>query len=238
MIEDTVGGDERSLLRGELVAPSHACLGRSAQPGVVVFQIAGGLFIRLITPVVPSLGTYMGAEVTVHEEGVGPGAPGTSEIALVDSGLGIYAAVVEDVTVGLVLGCRGSCDIGVLLVANGAMLKPRRGGSEDEVSGALDVTVAEIEAGTAHTRIDSVLIAQETTVDKAETVSLGVKGHGLSQTGGIVLDRNILQRDEGALYFERIGAKGAHLAIRARDEDIGMVIVGDDGFRHSLIFWV
>ena len=87
-------------------------------------------------------------------------------------------------------------------------------------------------------------MSQETTADKPQAVAFGMQSHGLSQTGGIVLDGDVLQRDVAALHLQRIGAEGAHLLALERrcqlltiahrptpitHRDVGMIVVGDDG---------
>ena len=54
-------------------------------------------------------------------------------------------------------------------------------------------------------------MTQETAVDECQAVTLGMQGHSLSQTGRIILDGDILQRNFAALYLECKGAEGANL---------------------------
>ena len=70
--------------------------------------------------------------------------------------------------------------------------------------------VLEEEAGGSHACVDGVLMADETAVDEHEAVAFGMKGHGLTQTGRVVLDGDVLQRDVVALNLQRVGAEGAH----------------------------
>ena len=58
------------------------------------------------------------------------------------------------------------------------MFKPRRRGSEDKVGGTFDVTVLEVKAGARITRIDSVLMSQETTANERQHVALGMQRYG------------------------------------------------------------
>ena len=196
---------------------------------VVVFQVAGRLLVVGVAPVEPTLGADEAAQVAVHEEGVGIGAPGPSEIFLVDTRGGGERAAVEDVAVRLV-GRRGGCgDVAVGLAEDVAMLKPCRARAKDEVGGALDVAVLEVEACAAYARVDGVLVAQEAAVDKYQPVAFGVQGHGLSEAGGIVLDGDVPECDVAALDLEGVGAEGAHGLAVVGALDVGVVVVGDDG---------
>ena len=144
---------------------------------------------------VPPLGGYLARQLTVHEQRVAVVTPRTAEVELchlVGDGDG---AVVEDVAVGDILGCRGSSDVAVDLAVDMAVLEPCRRGSEDEVGGALDITIFKVHARARHSGVDGVLIAQQAAVQQNDAVSLGVEGHGLAELRGVVLDGDVLERD-------------------------------------------
>ena len=71
-------------------------------------------------------------------------------------------------------------DITVGLAVDVTVLKPSRGGAEDEIRSALYVASVKIKPRVGHACIDSVLIAQETAIDKHQLIPLSVKRHGLS----------------------------------------------------------
>ena len=164
----------------------------------------------MLLPVVPAFGTDMAAEVAVHEEGVAIVAPRTAEVDLRGFTVGDETAVVEDVAIGLILGGGGSRHVGVDEALDGAAFEPRRGRTEDKIGGATDVAVLEEETGGSHACVDSVLMADKTAVDEHKTVAFGMEGHGLTQTGRVVLDGDVLQRDVVALNLQRVGTEGAH----------------------------
>ena len=68
---------------GELPAPRGTTGRRGSRSAVVVFHVAGGLFVGGLAPVVPSLRADVLAEVAIHEQRVGVGPPRTPEIHLV-----------------------------------------------------------------------------------------------------------------------------------------------------------
>ena len=70
---------------------------------------------------------------------------------------------------------------------------------------------------------------QETTVDVLLAVAGGHQCHGLAQTGGVVLNGNVLQRYQVAVHPERKRTEGAHALSRLGYLDIGVVVPGDDG---------
>ena len=214
---------------GELPAPRGTTGRRGSRSAVVVFHVAGGLFVGGLAPVVPSLRADVLAEVAIHEQRVGVGPPRTPEIHLVYLGSCRKPAVIEHVTEGLGSRCGGSCDVAVGLTEDGAILKPRRAWTEDEVGGALDVAAEEIETGASHAGVDGVLVAEEAAVDKGDAVALGVQGHGLPETGGIVFYRDVPKRDVAAFYLQCIGAESAHRPAVVKAFDVGMIVVGDDG---------
>ena len=131
----------------------------------------------------------------MHEQRIAVIAPGAAQVDFVGTlGTG-DAALVEDVAIGNVLRRRGGGDVGVDLAEDVTVLKPRRRRTEDEVGSSLDVAVLEVEACLGITSIDGVLVAEEATVDERQSVALGMQRHSLSQSGGIVLDGEVLQRD-------------------------------------------
>ena len=78
-------------------------------------------------------------------------------------------------------------------------------------------------------RIDGVLMAQETAVYEGEFVANGEQGYCLSQSGGIVLDGDVLEGDVASVNPQGKGAEGSHGFARRGIEDIGMVVPCDDG---------
>ena len=136
--------------------------------------------LALLFPVMPALRTYLRGQLAVHEQGIAIVAPGTTEIDFRGLGRTGDGAIIKDVPVHYTLGGGGGSDVAVDLAMYAATLEPRRGGAEDEVGGALDVAIVEIEAGGGHAGIDGVLIAQEATVDEQQAVALGVQGYGLA----------------------------------------------------------
>ena len=109
---------------------------------------------------------------------------------------------------------------------NGALLKPCCRRTKDEVGGALDIAVVKEQARSLHTRINGVLMTQETAVDEFQAVALCMQGHSLSQTGGIILYRQVLESDVVGIHPDGIGAEGSHPQACRRIEDVGMVVVG------------
>ena len=108
----------------ELLAPPYSAGCGSAGATVVVFEVTRGLLVGGLAPVVPSLGTDVLAQLTVHEKRVGIGAPRTAQVAFIHAFVADDAAVVEDVAVFLSVWCRGGGDVGVAFVLYGASLKP------------------------------------------------------------------------------------------------------------------
>ena len=108
-------------------------------------------------------------------------------------------------------------------------LEPCRRRTEDEVGSALYVAVLEQDARAADTCIDGVLIAEQAAADELQMVTLGVKGNGLTQFCGIVLDGDIAEGDVVTLHLDGVCAEGAHALARLREIDVSMVVVGDDG---------
>ena len=217
-----LGGYLRGFFFCQLATPGNALSGRGSFATVVILQVAGRE-LAFFLPVMPALGTYLLAEVAVHEQRIAVITPRTTQIDLADTRGSGDAAVVEHIAVGLVLGRGGCGDVGVGLAEDVAMLEPRDGGTEDEVGGSLNVTVLEVKAGASHTGIDSVLIAQEAAVDKREAVALSMQGNGLPQSGGVVLNGDVLNGDILPLNLNRLSAESSHLI------DVGMIVVGDDG---------
>ena len=157
----------------ELAGPGDAGLRIGAGASVIIFQVTGRL-LAVLLPVVPSLWTDMGSEVAVHEEGIAVVAPGTTEIHLVNSLCSNQTTVVEHVAVSLFLRGGGGGDVAVDETLDGAVLEPGRRGTEDKVGGAADITVLEEQPCGGHACIDGVLMTDETTIHKYQTVTLGM----------------------------------------------------------------
>ena len=92
---------------------------------------------------VPSFRTNVCSHLAVHEKRITIVAPWTTEIHLVDTRVSCQSAAIEDISVSLVLGCRGCCDVRVGLAMNLALLKPCRSRTEDKVGSTFDIAVAE-----------------------------------------------------------------------------------------------
>ena len=111
LFEDGGGCYLLRLFLVELFAPSGTLAGVSPLPGVAILDVACGLLVVGFPPVVPSLGSYVLAQVALDEECVGIGSPRASEIHLVDALVGGEPATVEDVSIGLVCGSRCRRDV-------------------------------------------------------------------------------------------------------------------------------
>ena len=124
------------------------------------------------------------------------------------------------------------------------MLKPCRRRAEDKVGSTLNVAVLEIDTCTGHAGIHRILMSQETAVYKSQTIALCMNSHSLSQTSGIILYRKVFEGDiigidPNCKRAERsqlgpIAHSHQLLAGLSRPEtgihdDIGMVVIGDDG---------
>ena len=132
---------------------------------------------------VPTFGSDVPRHIAMHEEGVAIVPPRTPQIDLIHSFSSDEVAPIEDVAVWLMLGSGGSCDVGIGEALDGAVLKPSRRGSKDEVGGATDVASLEIKACLGHARVDGVLMTDESAVDEHEAITFRVQRHSLSQTG-------------------------------------------------------
>lgn len=233
--EDSLTRNHLSLFLSELATPRDSFIGSSAFTSVVVLQIAGCLHC-LRAPLVPALGQNLTGQFAIHEEGIAVIAPWTAQINLVNIGISYDTTVVEDVAVRNILWCGGGSDIGVGLAEDVAVLKPSCGGTKDKVGGAFDVAVVEEEARLGITCIDGVLMSQKTTVDEGQTVAFGMQGNSLSQSGGIVFDGDVLQRDATTLYLEGKSAESTYLLRIALSrqwgdvsQDVGVIVPSDNG---------
>ena len=184
----------------------------------------------------PTLWTNLTGQLAVHEQCIAVVAPRTSEIDLIDSLFTADATIIKYVPVRDVLWCRGSGDIRVGLAEYLAVFEPSRRWAKDEIGSALDVAVLEVKACLGITCIDGVLMTQETAVDERQTVPLGMQGHSLSQSGGIILDSDIFQRNLAALNFQGKGAECSDLLGFATgckwcdvSLNVRMVVPCDDG---------
>ena len=108
----------------------------------------------------------MPCHVAADEEGVAVVTPRATEINPFYSLGGDESAAVEDVAVGLMLGSRGCGDVGIGEALDGTTFKPCSGGSKDEVGGATDVAMLEVETCQGHPCVDGVLVADESAVDE------------------------------------------------------------------------
>ena len=72
-------------------------------------------------------------------------------------------------------------------------------------------------------------MTDETTTYKHQSVALGMQCYSLSQSGGVVLDGDVLKCDVVALNLQSVCTEGTHRLTRFGALDIGVVIVGDDG---------
>lgn len=126
---------------------------------VAVLEVAGGLLVACIAPVVPAYRTDMTAHFAVDEECVGVWTPWTAQINLCGLGRGGEAALMEHVAILLTGWCGRGCDIAVGLAVDFAVLEPGDGRTEDEVCCSLDVAVVEGDACAGNACIYGVLIA-------------------------------------------------------------------------------
>ena len=105
LVEDGFECDVLRFLLGELPTPRNALFLTGTLPCVVVFEIAGGLFVFRIPPVLPSFGSDVSTEFAIHEERVGVWPPRTPQIDLIGFLRGGESAMVENVTIRLVGRC-------------------------------------------------------------------------------------------------------------------------------------
>ena len=208
--EDVGWGDGGSLFLSELTAPGDALLRLGSLATIVVFQIAGCL-LALLLPVMPAFRTDMTSQVAIHKERVAIITPRTAKVDFVDPFGSDEATVVEDITEGYVLWGRGGCDIGIGLAIDVALLEPSRRRAEDEICRSLDIAIAEVEARMGIAGVYRILMTKETAVQECQPVTLSMQSHSLPQSGGVILDSEILEGDTGTLDLQRIGAEGAYL---------------------------
>ena len=199
-------GNLRGLFLCQLATPCDTLVCGSALARIVILHVAGSLH-SLRTPLVPTLWTNLTGQLAVHEQRIAVVAPRTSEIDLVDTLVAADTTIIKYVPVRDVLWCRGSSDIRIGLAEYLAVFEPCRRGTKDEVGSALDIAVLEVETRLGITCIDGVLMTQETAIDERQAVTLGMQGHSLSQAGGIILNRDILQRNLAALNLQGKGAE-------------------------------
>lgn len=230
--EDVLAGVFAGFFLGELAAPVYSFLDAGTFAAVVVFGIAGGLFVFGVTPVFPAFVTDMLAEVALLEDNGGVGSPRTSEVDFVYVVLGGEGAVVEDIAEGALGGRGGGCDVRVLLAVYLAVLKPADGRAEDEVGRAVDVAVLKVDVALFVTGEECVLVAFEAAVAYDDLVAFGVQGDGLSHTSGVVFDGEIFECYAMAGHQHRVGAEGSHFGDAVSEVDnlfAGVVAKGDDG---------
>ena len=190
-MENIFDGNLTCFILRQLMAPCHSLVGSGAFTRILILGVSGSL-LPLWFPSVPALGSDCGRQFTMHEERVAVVAPGTPEVQFGDIRGRCHLAAIEHVTKGLVLWCRSRCDIAVSFAMDVALLKPSRRRAEDEVGSAFDVAMVEIVTTACIASIDSVLMAKETAVYKKESVALGMQCNGLSQSGRVVLDSDVL----------------------------------------------
>ena len=116
----------------------------------------------------------------------------------------------------------------------GTLFKPCSSGSEDKVGGTFYITMVKILSCTCHTGIYRILMTEQTAVDKREAVAFGMQCHGLSQSGGVVFDGDVLEGDVAPLHLDRIGAECAHGFACFGQTHVGMVVPCDDGVLNIL----
>ncbi len=110
-----------------------------------------------------------------------------------------------------------------------AVFEPCRRRTEDKVGGALDITVLEKQPRAGYAGVYCVLMAEQTAVYEYQAVALCVQCHGLTEACRVVLDGDVLECDAASFHLHRICSESAHAFARERIDDVGMVIVGDDG---------
>ena len=146
------------------MAPGYSALGCSACTMVVIFAVAGCLLVALLAPVVPSFRTDVTTHFAIHEEGSGIRTPWSAQVNFVNTWLCGELALIEHITIFLTgrTGC--SCDVAVSLAMNLTILKPCSSWTKDEIGGSLNITVVKGRAVVGNACIDSILIAQQSTV--------------------------------------------------------------------------
>ena len=130
------------LFLSELTTPSHTLTGACTLATIVVLHVTGSL-LTLFLPVVPSFRTNLAGQFAVHKEGIAIIAPRTPQINFRDMCIASNAAMIKHITVGYILWCRGSRDVGISLAEDVAILKPCCGRTENEVGGTFDVAILE-----------------------------------------------------------------------------------------------
>ena len=88
------------------------------------------------------------------------------------------------------------------------------------------MAVFEIEACVNASCIYRVLVAEDAAVHKREAVALSVERHCLAESCCVVFYRDVAECYVVAVHPHGVGAEGAHLAVGAGNEHIGMVVVG------------
>ena len=113
-------------------------------PYIIIFSIAGRLFILRVPPVVPAGIGNVAAQLTIQEKGGCIGPPGTAQVYFADLLRGSEPATVEHVSIRHIGRRRGGCDVGIGLAVQFAVLEPGGGGSENEIGGPFDVALPEV----------------------------------------------------------------------------------------------
>ena len=125
----------------------------------------------------------------------------TAQIDFGNTRSGSDAAVVKYIPEGLFLGGGGCGDVGILLAVDVTVFKPCRSSTENEVGGAFNIAVLELDACVGSTGIYRVLIAKNATIDKLQAIACGVKGDSLSQFGSVIFDGDVLDGDVAACHM-------------------------------------
>ena len=145
----------------------------------LIFGIESCLFVRLLSPVVPSGRQNVAAQVATYKHGLCIGAPGTRQVDIGHALVGRQAAIVEDIALLLPLVGRGSRDVTFRLAMDVATVEHGRRPSEDEVYRPFDVAILVILAATLPISVERVLLTQEATVLEIGAVGTDEAGDGL-----------------------------------------------------------
>ena len=122
--EDALYRNLLGFLLRQLSTPAYTLVLNGTFTAVVILHVSGCLY-GLWTPLMPALWTYLLREFAIHEQGIAIVAPRTTQIDLIHIVGSRDTTVVEDVSVGHILRCRGCSDVGIGFAENVTVLEPR-----------------------------------------------------------------------------------------------------------------
>jgi len=152
----------------------------SSRPIILVLPIKQRTETKVPIPLEPARGLDLITEICLHEHSPGIGLPGPAQIrrirrvhiAVVDRKAGVLLRVLS------ALGRDGDLLIGEWLPGvYFAALEDSLGVAEDEVDGAVYVTLTE--ELTERVSVESVLVALDAAAEEGRTVRVNPEGHGL-----------------------------------------------------------